>query len=107
MATSLHIDQIDTLSIVALDAADDPVAPITFDSPPVWTNSNPAAATNLPSADGTTNVLTPIAVGQTTTVGVTAIIGGVTFTASADYTVVAGAVASIQIADSFSPKPAA
>jgi hypothetical protein len=42
-----------------------------------------------------------------TTIGVTAIISGVTFTASTDYAVVSGAIASIKIADNFSPKPAA
>ena len=106
MATTIHINQIDTQSIVAVDATGAIVTPVAFDSPPVWTNSNPAAATNVVSADGLTNVLTPVAAGQTTTVAVTAIIGGVTFTATTDYSVVSGSVASISIADTFSAKPA-
>lgn len=108
MAQQLHVDQIDTISIAAVDAAGNPVV-ATFDSPPVWTNSNPLAATNVVSSDGLTNVLTPVAgaTGQVTTVAVTAIIGGTTFTASSDYTIVAGAVAGINLVDSFSPTPVA
>lgn len=103
MATNIHIDQIDTISIQAVDASGN-VVPVTYDSPPVWTNSNPAAATNVVSADGTTNVVTPVAsaIGQTTTIGVTAIISGTTFTASNDYTIIAGTVASIRLVDTFS-----
>lgn len=104
MATNIHIDQIDTITIQPVDAAGNPVAGVVYDSPPVWTNSNPAAATNVVSADGTSNVVTPVAsaIGQTTTIGVTAIVSGVTFTASNDYTIIAGSVAGIRLVDTFS-----
>jgi len=105
MNTVLYLDKIDTLSIVAVDPVGNAGLPVVFDSPPVWTNSNPSAATNVVSKDGKTNVLTPVAAGQTTTIGVTAIVGGVKYTASMDYAVASNAIASISIADAFSPKP--
>jgi hypothetical protein len=106
MATSLHVDQIDTQTILATDAKGNPVT-VTWDSPPVWINSNPAAATNVVSSDGTSNVLTPVStgIGLSTTVGVAAMLGGVPFSASTTYTIIAGTVAQIAIVDTFSPAP--
>lgn len=104
MADSLHIDQIGNLSIVADDSKLNVVSPVTFDSPPVWTNSNPAAATLVASTDGTTAVLTPVAAGLVTTVGVSASVAGVSFSASDDVSIVSGAVASISIVLTPAPK---
>jgi hypothetical protein len=103
MSDTLHLNQIDNLSIVA-DDANLNIVPFTPDAPPVWTNSNPAAATMVASADGLTAVLTPVAVGVTT-VGVSVVINKVTFSASDDITIVAGAIASISIVAT--PAPAA
>lgn len=102
MSDTIHIDQIDNLSLVA-DDANLNVVPFTPDAPPVWTNSNPAAATLVASADGLTAVLTPVAIGVTT-VGVSLQIGGVTFSASDDISVVTGPVASISIIATPAPK---
>jgi hypothetical protein len=102
--SQLHIDQIVTLSIEATDVAGN-VVPFTPDAPPVWANGNPAAATDVVSADGLTDVLTPVAVGQTDSVKVSVVIGGVGFTATIDETIVAGKVAGIRIVETFSPKP--
>jgi hypothetical protein len=101
LAVNLHVDQTDTQTILATDAKGNPVTPVTWDAPPVWTNSNTAAATNVVSPDGTSNVLTPVSsgVGQTTTVTVTALFGGAKFTASTDYLIVSGAIAQIAIVD--------
>ena len=102
--SQLHIDQIVTLSLVAVDAKGNPVT-LTPDSPPVWTNTDETAASSAVSADGLTDVLTPVTVGKTTTVNVSVAIGGVTFTATIDEAVVAGAVAGVKIVETFSPKP--
>jgi hypothetical protein len=108
MADTLHLAQIGNLSIVADDSKlnvvsftpDPVVAPATN---PTWTNSNPAAATLVASVDGLTAVLTPVAIGVTT-VGVSVVIGGVTFSASDDISIVGGAVASVSIV--LTPAPA-
>lgn len=102
--SQLHIDQTVSISIVATDVAGNTVA-FTPDAPPIWTNSNPAAATDAVSADGLSDVLTPVAVGLTTSVGVSVVIGGVTFTATIDEAVVEGAIAGIKLVETFSPKP--
>jgi hypothetical protein len=104
--SQLHVDQIVTLGIIAVDSKGNQVkfAP---DAAPLWTNSNNAAATSVVSPDGLSNVLTPVAgaVGQVDTVTVVVVIGGVTFTATIDETVVAGAVAGVKITEAFSPAP--
>ena len=97
MAFTLHITQLLNLSILAADAAGNPVTPVTWDSDPVWTNDTPATATLEASTDGTTAVLTPVLVGGTTNVGVTGIFNGASFSATFPVTVVAGALASISI----------
>ena len=104
--SNLRLDQTVTLSIEAIDAGGNP-APVVFDAAPTWTNSNPAAATNVVAADGLTNVLTPVpgALGLATTVTVAASIGGMAFTATADYTITAApiVITSIRIVETFSP----
>lgn len=59
-----------------------------LDSPAVWTDtpSPSGATTNVVSADGTTDVVTAVAVGSDT-VGLTVVIGGKTFTDSALITI--------------------
>lgn len=103
----LHIDQIDNLSISATDKDGNIVSPIAFDAAPVWTNTNEGAARLTPSATGTTALLEPLTIDGVTTIGVQVSIGGVVFNASADYTVISGAVAAIDIVDTFAPKPTA
>lgn len=104
--SQLHVDQIATLGIMAVDSHGNQVV-FKPDAPPVWTNSNDAAAKSAVSADGLTNVLTPIvgADGQVDTASVIVAIGGVQFTASVDETIVAGAIAGIRITEAFSPAP--
>lgn len=102
--SQLHIDQIVTLSLIAVDSNGNPVG-FAPDAPPVWTNSDESVATSVVSGDGLTDTLTPVKVGGVTTVNVSASIGGVGFSASIDEAVVAGAVAGIKIVETFSPKP--
>jgi len=104
--SQIHIDQVCTLSLVAVDSKGNQVA-LNPDAPPNWTNSDESAATSAVSADGLTDTLTPVAVGKTTTVNVSVSIGGVIFTASIDEAVVAGAVAGIKIVETFAPAAAA
>lgn len=100
--SNIRLDQTAALSVEALDAFGNPV-PAVFDAPPVWANSNDAAATL--AVTGNTAVLTPAAgsVGQSTTVSVVATIGGAPFSASIDYTVTGAAVASIRIVAVLNP----
>lgn len=104
--SQIHVDQIAVLTIQAVDSKGNPVS-AAFDGPPVWTNSNEAAATSSVAADGSTDTLTPVgtAVGQSTTASVVATIGGTQFTASIDEAIVAGAVAGIKIVETFQPAP--
>lgn len=104
MQQTLHVDQIDTLSIVQRDASGN-VVNVPYDAPPTWTSSNPAAATLTVAADGLTATLTNPAVDQVTDVTVQASIAGTVFSATNTYTIVGGAVASIEIKDTFAPKP--
>lgn len=97
----LRLDQTDALSLSGRDSKGNRVVPV-FDAPPVWTNSNDAAATIAPSADGAECVVSPAALGATT-VGVTAIIGGHTYTSSLDITVNPGAIVGIDIIEAVSP----
>lgn len=110
IVSQLHVDQKVTLSIVATDAAGNPVAfkPDAATPPatnPVWTNSNPAAADMAVSNDGLSAVVTPKAdqVGQVTSVSVAVTVNGVTFTATDDLTIVEGAIAGVKIVETFSP----
>lgn len=101
--SQLHVDQVVTLGIMAVDSRGNQVK-FTPDTTPVWTNSNDAAATSKVSPDGLTNVLTPVAggEGQVDTASVVVVIGGVQFTASVDETIVSGGVAGIKITETFS-----
>jgi hypothetical protein len=107
IVSQLHVDQKVTLSIVATDAAGNPVAfkPDAATPPatnPTWTNSNPAADMVV-SNDGLTAVLTPKAdqVGQVTSVSMAVIVDGVTFTATDDLTIVEGAIAGVKLIETF------
>lgn len=104
--SQLHTDQIVTLSLQAVDSQGN-IVDATFENTQ-WSNSNEAAAASKVSDDGLTDTLTPGsgAIGQATTVSVSTQIGGVTFTASITETIVAGAVAGVQLIETFSPKPA-
>lgn len=104
--SQLHVDQVVTLGLMAVDSKGNQVKFVP-DAPPVWTNSNNAAATAAVSADGLTDVVTPVAgsEGQVDTVSVVVSVGGVQFTASVDETVVAGAIAGVKITETFSPAP--
>lgn len=71
-----------TCTIAYLDANGNPMlTPPAPDAPPAWTQTTPATETMAVSADGLTDVLTSVAAG-TDVVGVTAVVGGATFTAS-------------------------
>jgi hypothetical protein len=108
MASTFAMNQIVNLSIQALDASGNVLTGVVFDSPPAWTDDAPATATLVASADGTTAVLTPVAPG-TLNVGLTAIVGGVSFTAALAETLTAAAptVASVQIVATNAPLPTA
>jgi hypothetical protein len=77
-----------TCTIVYLDAAGNPMlTPVTPDSPPVWTGgATPAVDTMAVSADGSTDVVTAVGPGADT-IGVTVLVGGVSFVASLNLTV--------------------
>jgi len=106
MAQTLHVDQIDTITLQAVDALGNVVA-FTPDSPPVWTDSAPTVVAQAPSADGLSDVLTPAnMVGQSSTIGATVLIGGVSFGVQDTVTVVAGAIAQIKMVHNFSKAPA-
>lgn len=78
-----------TDSILFLDAVGNPMlTTVTPDSPPTWTQSTPATETLTASADGLTFSGPAIAVG-TDSVGLTVVVGGVTFSASQSVTVTA------------------
>lgn len=98
MAQTLHVDQIDNLSIAFLDARGNPTT-ATFDAPATWTltDSSASGAVLTPAADGNTATLTPGTVGATVTVNLSGAIGGTTYSATLDVSFVSGAVASIQI----------
>lgn len=103
----IHIDQNDTLSISATDKDGNVVSPLVFDEQPTWSNTDDSAATLTVAPNGQTALLNPTKVDGVTTVSVQAKIGGVVFNASADYTIISGNVAAIDIVDTFSPKPEA
>jgi hypothetical protein len=86
----------ETLSIEYIDANGTVISPSPApDSPPVWTNSDNTVATDAVSADGNTNVVTGFKAG-TDAVGLSLVIGGVTFIATEEITVT-DAVASVRI----------
>lgn len=101
--SQLHIDQKAVLGIRARDVAGN-VVPFTPDAPPTWSGNNPLAATEEVSADGLTDTLTPVTVGLTTDLLVEVLIGGQKFSATISENVVEGAVASVEITETFIPK---
>jgi hypothetical protein len=108
MAQSLLDTQIDNLSIQVNDASGNIISPPpAFNTAPSWTLTDPAGtgATLSASADGTSAVLTPAGKLGTVTVGLTATIGGQSFTASLDVAITSGAPASISIVAAPAPKP--
>lgn len=82
----LPLGQIDTVTIQAVDADGNPV-PFQPDSPPVWSNGAPQVIKSQPSSDGLTDVVTPLAAGSTS-LSVSASVGGKPFSASDTETVV-------------------
>jgi hypothetical protein len=98
---NIRLDQTGALSVQAVDVFGNPT-PAVIDSV-TWSNSNDAAATLAISGNDAT--LTPVAgaVGQSTTVTANALIGGAAFTATAEFTVTAGAVAGIAIVTTLTP----
>ena len=103
MTQNLPIDQIDTLTIKAVDAQGN-VVPFTPDAPPVWTDSVPSAVSAAPSADGLSDVLTGLVIGASSIIGVTVKIGGVTYNVQDTVDVMPGAIAGIKLVHTLSPK---
>jgi hypothetical protein len=101
----IHEDTLDTITIAAVDSQGNPVSPVVFDAPPAWTNTDDAVAKLTVAPNALSAVLDPQTVDGVTTVSVSVVIGGTTFAARADYTVISGAVASISLVDTFSPRP--
>ena len=102
MTENLPIDKTDTITIQAVDAQGN-VVPFTPDAPPVWTDSAPSAVKAVPSADGLSDVLTGLTVGQSSNIGVTMKVAGVTYSAMDTVTVVAGAIAGIKLVHTLTP----
>lgn len=99
----LHVNERATLSIQAVDEFGNLVDATV--SNPQWTNSNElAAVSSNPTPEQL--LLDPVtnAVGQETTVDVTVQINGVNFSASDQFTIVAGPVAGINLVTNFNPK---
>ena len=85
--TTLNVGHTDTLVIQEVDTNGNPMlTAVPFDSPPVWTQTTPATDTMAVSADGSTDVVTAVAPG-TDAITATAVIGGVTYTATVQLTV--------------------
>lgn len=75
------------LAIAFFDQHGNPMATApTPDSPPTWSNTNPASETLTVAADGLTASATAVAAGVDT-VTMTAIVGGNSFSANIDVTV--------------------
>ena len=103
----LNVVQLGDYSITITDVKGNVLAAPVFDTPPAWTSSNPAAATILASADGTTAVLTPVGpINVVTVVGMSCSIGGVALTASDQVTTIAGPAANAAITMTVVPIPA-
>jgi len=82
--TKLSIGHNAVFSITFLDQNGNPMlTPTTPDSVPTWSNTTPATETITVAGDGLSAQGTTVAVG-TDTVSVVAVVGGVTFNASAD-----------------------
>lgn len=101
----IHVDTLDQIGIIATDKDGNVVSPIPIDEAPIWTNSDDTVATISLGANGLSVTLNPTKIDGVTTVTVSAKIGGTTFIASADYSVISGSIAKIDLTDTFSPKP--
>jgi hypothetical protein len=88
---TLSVGHVNTMAIIVLDQNGNPMIPQpAFDAVPTWTQTTPATETLAPTASGATCVGTPVAAG-TDLVTVSFSVGGVTFTAANDVTVMAAA----------------
>jgi hypothetical protein len=87
MAFTLDAGKTENLAIEYLDANGSPmlVTP-TPDSPPAWGQTNPAADTLTPSADGNKAAVTGSDAGGSDTIQLTVIVAGVTYQATVDGT---------------------
>lgn len=110
MGSLINLAQIDNLLIQVSDQNNNILPGVVFDAPPAWTNDTPATATLVASADGTTAVVTPVAVGVTN-VGLNCLLGGKSFAAALQVTVAAattpGAPFSVSIIAVPAPLPTA
>ena len=99
----LHVNETATLSLQAVDVYGN-IVDATLGTP-VWSNSNEAAAVSSNPTPETLK-LDPVtnAVGQETTVDVSVMINGTSFSAQEVFSVVAGPVAGISIVTNFNPK---
>lgn len=83
----LTVGHQDTMTILYLDAAGNPMlSAVVPDSPPAWTNTPSPADTLTVSADGSTAVLAALAAGADT-VNMSVIVAGKTFTATEQITI--------------------
>jgi len=102
VSQQLPVGHKDTVTIEAIDANGNVIA-FTPDAPPVWSDSAPSEVAEAISTDGLSNVLTAVGpAGQSSTIGVSLKVGGVSYTASDVVTVVAGAIAGIRLVHTLS-----
>jgi hypothetical protein len=96
MAFTLDAGKTENLAIEYLDINGSPmlVTP-TPDSPPAWGQTNPAADTLTPSADGNTATALGLDAGGSDTIQLTVIVAGVTYQATVDATVNPGTPAQV------------
>jgi len=87
MTATLSVGHTLALSILVLDQFGNPMLePVTYDSPPAWTNSTPAVETLAAAADGQTAVATPVAPGSDV-ISLAFTVGGKSFATTLDVTV--------------------
>lgn len=96
----LRLDQSDILTLSGRDHKGNRIIPV-FDSAPVWKGSDDAVATIAPQPDGSA-IVTPVALGAMN-VSVVAVIGGNSYSAALDITIMPGAIVGIDINESISP----
>jgi hypothetical protein len=86
MDFTLDVGKAENLSIEVLDQNGQPIANPVFDAPPAWSQADATIGDLAASQDGLTAVETGLKAG-TDTVQVDAVIGGITFTATATATI--------------------
>jgi hypothetical protein len=99
MSTSVNVGHNVSMKIAFLDKNGNPMlTPVTPDSPPVWSNANPAAGTLVVAPDGLSAVESAIAVGSDV-VSLSVVAGGQTFSATLNIDVSAApqVLGSVQI----------